>query len=97
MAGILQTCRPQSRAGVGQEDSQPGLETGVEGGQHQTNSFTLSGMPARDLSLSPASPPFLIIRDLLYNLEGMLKKRKLADVVYEDTAFSSVLRLPARK
>lgn len=96
MAGILQTCRPQSRAGVGQEDSQPGLAAGVEGRQHQTNSFTLSGMPARDLSLSPA-PPFLIIRDLLYNLEGMLKKRKLADVVYEDTAFSSVLRLPARK
>lgn len=94
MAGILQTCRPQSRAGVRREDSQQGLEAGVEVGQHQTNSFTHSGMPARDLILTP---PFLIIRDLLYNLEGTLKKRKLADVIYEDTAFSSVLCLPTRK
>lgn len=73
MVGIPQTCWPHRGAGGRQKDSKPGLEAGVEGGSARTNNFTDSEMPARDHILSLV-PPFLIMRDLLYNLEGMFKK-----------------------
>lgn len=67
--------KPAGHRGAGgrQKDSKPGLEAGVEDGNARTNNFTDSEMPARDHILSLV-PHLLIIRDLLYNLEGMFKK-----------------------